>query len=122
MRCFVTALGTFALLTSAALPALADCIPGTGLCASAGASLGIPFPGVQANGQITLGWNMPGRQWPTERLALVIDRNANHRCDDGDLAATVRLDGRTDVTGLAWAQGPAIAGVCQSLSLGASRE
>jgi hypothetical protein len=52
---FATALGSFALLTFAAVPAFADCIPGTGLCASAGAAVGIPVPGVQANGQITIG-------------------------------------------------------------------
>jgi hypothetical protein len=55
---FATALGSFALLTFGALPAFADCIPGTGLCASAGAAVGLPglpVPGVQANGQITIG-------------------------------------------------------------------
>src|SRR4051812_16656032 len=52
MRRFVCALGSLALTTLFAAPALADCVPGTLLCAQAGAQV---IPGVQANGQITIG-------------------------------------------------------------------
>ena len=73
-------------------------------------------------GALSLDWIMPGRQWPTERLALVIDHNGNHRCDDGDLGATVRLDGRRELDGLTWVQGADLQGVCRSLSLESDRE
>jgi hypothetical protein len=45
------ALGSLAIASLASAPALADCIPGTGVCASAG----VGIPGVNANGQITIG-------------------------------------------------------------------
>src|SRR5689334_11470218 len=50
-------LATLATLASA--PALADCIPGTGLCASAGAGVGLPIPNVQMGGQVTVGIPFP---------------------------------------------------------------
>jgi hypothetical protein len=79
--------------------------------------------GVVEGGALSLDWIMPGRQWPTERLALVIDRNGNRRCDDGDLGATVRLDGRRELDGVGqWVQGAALAGVCRALSLESGRE
>jgi hypothetical protein len=53
MHRFAAALGSLALATFASAPAFADCIPGTGLCASAGATIGIPQ--VQVGGQITIG-------------------------------------------------------------------
>lgn len=53
MRRFACTLGSLALATFASAPALADCIPGTAICASAGASAGIP--GVQLGGQISIG-------------------------------------------------------------------
>jgi hypothetical protein len=53
MHRFASALGSLVLATFASAPALADCIPGTGLCASAGATIGIPQ--VQVGGQVTIG-------------------------------------------------------------------
>jgi hypothetical protein len=56
--CALGALGALGFATLASAPALADCVPGTGLCASAGVGVGVPvigIPGVQANGQITIG-------------------------------------------------------------------
>jgi hypothetical protein len=54
----VVAAGTLALATLASAPALADCVPGSGLCAGVGATVGIPVPGVPgvtAGGQVTVG-------------------------------------------------------------------
>nr|MBK7068719.1 hypothetical protein [Deltaproteobacteria bacterium] len=79
--------------------------------------------GLVEGGSLSLDWIMPGRQWPTERLALLIDRNGNRRCDDGDLGATVRLDGRRELDGVGpWVQGAALQDVCRALSLESGRE
>jgi len=51
MRRFACTLGSLALATFISAPALADCIPGTAICASAG----IGIPGVQLGGQIAVG-------------------------------------------------------------------
>jgi hypothetical protein len=48
---FATVLATLAVATLASAPALADCIPGTGICAGAG----VAVPGVQAGGQVVIG-------------------------------------------------------------------
>jgi hypothetical protein len=56
MQRFASALGSLALATFISAPALADCIPGTGLCASAGVTVALPpIPAVQVGGQITIG-------------------------------------------------------------------
>lgn len=60
MRRLASALGSLALLTFASAPAFADCIPGTGLCASASAGVAVgipvlPLPQVQVGGRITIG-------------------------------------------------------------------
>jgi len=60
MRRLATALGSLALITCASAPAFADCIPGTGFCASAGAGVAVgipllPLPQVQVGGQIQIG-------------------------------------------------------------------
>lgn len=75
-------------------------------------------------GAVALDWIMPGRPWPSERLALLIDRNRNRRCDDGDLGTTFRLDGRRvlDGPGGPWARGAALQDLCRSLSIEADRE
>lgn len=74
-------------------------------------------------GALALEWIMPGRHWASERLALVIDRNGNGRCDEGDLGATARLDERRELDGVgAWAEGSALRGLCQALSLEDGRE
>jgi hypothetical protein len=75
-----------------------------------------------AAGGAQLNWIMPGRAWPGERLALLVDRNGDRRCDDGDLGAIVPVDGRPSVTVRAWLQGAALTSVCASLRLEASRE
>jgi hypothetical protein len=59
MRRFVSTLGSLALATFVSAPAFADCIPGTGLCASVGATVGIPIPSVQVGGQVTVGIPIP---------------------------------------------------------------
>jgi hypothetical protein len=53
MHRFASTLASLALATFVSAPALADCVPGTGLCASAGVTVGIPA--VQVGGQITIG-------------------------------------------------------------------
>jgi hypothetical protein len=73
-------------------------------------------------GGVAFEWIMPGREWPSERVAMVVDRNGNRRCDDGDVGATVRLDGRREVDGVAWVQGDALAGVCAALRMDEGRE
>ena len=78
--------------------------------------------GVVADGRVRLEWIMPGRQWPTERVALVVDRNGNRRCDEGDLGASVRLDGRQEVAVGSWLQGASLTAACQALRLEAERE
>ncbi len=67
-------------------------------------------------------WIMPGRYWPSEALAVVVDRNANRRCDEGDLGARVRLDGRSEVTVPAWLRGAELASVCAAVGLEVQRE
>jgi hypothetical protein len=59
MRRLATALGSLAFATLLSAPALADCVPGTGLCAGVGARIGIPVPGVQVGGQVTVGIPIP---------------------------------------------------------------
>ena len=59
MRRFASALGSLAIATLVSAPAFADCLPGTGLCASAGASVGLPIPNVQMGGQVTIGIPIP---------------------------------------------------------------
>lgn len=78
--------------------------------------------GAIADGRVRFQWIMPGRQWPGERLALLVDRNGNRRCDDGDLGASIGLDGRQDVTVGAWLQGASLNAVCRALLLDAERE
>ncbi len=74
-------------------------------------------------GAATLRWDMPGRAWPTERVALVVDRNADRRCDAGDLGAIVTPGAAEtfDLAGVAWARGAALDRVCAALRLDDSR-
>jgi hypothetical protein len=53
MRRLASALGSLAIATLLSAPALADCVPGTQLCASAGVAAGIPV--LRADGQISVG-------------------------------------------------------------------
>ncbi len=78
--------------------------------------------GAVEGGALGFEWIMPGREWPSERVAMVVDRNGNRRCDEGDVGATVRLDGRREVDGVAWVQGDALAGVCAALRMESERE
>ena len=64
MRRLASSLGSLAIATLVSAPAFADCIPGTGFCASAGASVGIPIPNVQAGGQVTVGIPIPNIVFP----------------------------------------------------------
>lgn len=67
MRRFVLALGSLALATFASAPALADCLPGTGLCASA--AIGAALPAVQVAGQIAVGLPpLPNIVFPTPAM------------------------------------------------------
>lgn len=50
MRSFALALGSLAIATLFSAPALADCIPGTGVCAQAG--VGVPFGNMGAQIQV----------------------------------------------------------------------
>ena len=69
MRRFVLALGSLALATFASAPALADCLPGTGLCASA--AIGAALPAVQVAGQIAVGLPpIPNIVFPTPAMPL----------------------------------------------------
>jgi hypothetical protein len=69
-------------------------------------------------------WIMPGPAWPSERVAIVVDRNRNRRCDEGDLGMIAPVGGRSslDVAGAAWSQGAALTAVCAAVGLGVSRE
>lgn len=78
--------------------------------------------GPAEGGGLAFNWIMPGRQWPSERVALVIDRNGDRRCDAGDTGATVRLDGRREVDSVEWVQGDALLGVCAALRMDEGRE
>lgn len=78
--------------------------------------------GAVEGGAVQLRWIMPGTEWPSERLALVVDRNGNRRCDDADLGASVRLGGRREVTLGALVQGAALTPICRAVLLDAERE
>lgn len=78
--------------------------------------------GAVAEGGVNLSWVMPGRASSDERVALLLDLNRDHRCDEGDLGALVRLDGRDEVTPGAWLRGAELSGVCRALGLDAERE
>jgi hypothetical protein len=69
-----------------------------------------------ADGALRFRWFMPGRQWPSERLVLLVDRNNDHRCNDGDQGAIVTLAGREQLDGVpAWLEGSALTTVCDAL-------
>jgi hypothetical protein len=70
-------------------------------------------------GRVALGWNMPGRAWPDERVALLVDRNGDRRCDAGDSVfwAPLGREGES-VT----ATGAAMTAVCAALALDDTRE
>jgi hypothetical protein len=70
-------------------------------------------------GRVALGWNMPGRAWPDERVAVLVDRNGDRRCDAGDSAfwAPLGREGES-VT----ATGAAMTAVCAALALDDTRE
>lgn len=75
-----------------------------------------------SSGSAHLLWFMPGRASPDERVVLLIDRNRDRRCDPDDLAASVRLDGRAELTVPTLVTGPALAPLCAALALDAPRE
>ncbi|MDP3274418.1 MAG: hypothetical protein Q8Q09_04435 [Deltaproteobacteria bacterium] len=68
---------------------------------------------------LALRFVMPGRALSDESVALWHDRNGNDRCDEGDRAAFVALQGRTEVRmdSVPWAQGATLTSVCDALVL-----
>lgn len=68
-----------------------------------------------------LHWTMPGRAWPSERVALVVDRDNDRRCGAGDLAAFARANADGAVNVAAWMEGAAIAPVCAALQMETTR-
>ncbi len=68
-------------------------------------------------------WDAPGAAWADESLALLVDSNANARCDDGDRGAILRVDARGELpaSALAWLQGAALTPVCDALRVEVAR-
>lgn len=67
-------------------------------------------------------WNMPGRSWPDERIALLVDRNRDRRCDPGDLALWSPLGREGEPLTATVASGAAMTAVCAALALDDPRE
>lgn len=74
-----------------------------------------------AFGPATFSWTMPGRAWPSERVAFFIDDNGNGKCDDGDRGAVIPFGAKLRVAG-AWLTGTALSSVCNAVPAGVSRE
>jgi hypothetical protein len=75
-------------------------------------------------GTLSLAWVMPGRDYPTEAVVLVQDRNGNRRCDAGDLGARAPVAGLSTLDGgvLRWVEGEALAALCRAVSIEVERE
>lgn len=73
-------------------------------------------------GRAGLVWNMPGRAWPDERVALLVDRNRDRRCDAGDLAFWAPLGREAEPVSATLASGAAMTSVCAALALDDTRE
>ncbi len=75
-------------------------------------------------GSVRIEWIMPGRAWPSERVVLLVDRNANRRCDAGDLGVSIARGGRSEIvmTGVAWLEGAALTSICDALSVEVQRD
>lgn len=73
-------------------------------------------------GRARVVWNMPGRAWPDERVALLVDRNRDRRCDAGDLAYWAPRGGEAEPVPAALAAGAAMTAVCEALALDDTRE
>ncbi|MFO0628538.1 MAG: hypothetical protein U0325_23395 [Polyangiales bacterium] len=67
-------------------------------------------------------WNMPGRATPDERVALLVVRNRDRRCDTGDLAFWAPLGREGDLLTPTAATGPMMGAVCAALALDDPRE
>ncbi|APR87954.1 hypothetical protein A7982_13303 [Minicystis rosea] len=67
---------------------------------------------------VRFAWKMPGRAWPSEQLAVVLDHNDDQRCDPGDFGALITLENRTEVpaASITWLTGKAIEPVCRALA------
>lgn len=78
--------------------------------------------GAVMSGRSQMLWIMPGRAYPSERLALVIDRDNDRRCGAGDVAAFVRPDASGTAAVNTWLEGAAATPVCEALQLEAPRE
>ncbi len=82
----------------------------------------LSFGGVEA-GRLSLTWNMPGRAYPTERVAFFVDRNKNGKCDtDGSDAGAFIAFAPTIAGPGVLLEGAALAPVCAALLPGAPRE
>lgn len=77
-----------------------------------------------ADGSASLLWSMPGRAWPSERVAFVVDVNGDRRCDEGDVGGRAALDaaGAAMVAAGATVRGAAITPLCEALRVGVPRE
>lgn len=73
-------------------------------------------------GRAGLVWNMPGRAWPDERVALLVDRNRDRRCDPGDLALWAPLGREAEPVSATLTAGTAMTSVCAALALDDTRE
>lgn len=73
-------------------------------------------------GRVALAWNMPGRTWPDERVALLVDRNGDRRCDAGDGAFWAPLGRESEPVTAAAATGAVMTAVCAALALDDTRE
>lgn len=73
-------------------------------------------------GRAGLVWNMPGRAWSDERVALLVDRNRDRRCDVGDLAFWAPLGREAEPVTATVASGAAMTAVCAALALDDPRE
>jgi hypothetical protein len=80
--------------------------------------------GVRDGAATAFDWTMPGRAWPTERVAIVVDRNHDRRCGEGDLGLIAAVGERStlDLAGAAWSEGAALGAACAAVGLDASRE
>lgn len=74
------------------------------------------------DGRASVTWNMPGRAWPDERVAVLVDRNRDRRCDAGDLALWAPLGRDAEPVTATPATGAVMTAVCAALALDDLRE
>jgi hypothetical protein len=76
-----------------------------------------------SGGDARFDWLMPGQALPGEQVAVLVDRNSDHRCNDGDLGAMITVDGRAEISTGATDQPQAanLATVCAALNMDSPR-